>query len=193
MSIQFAQAHDSVDFFDKAWNDLYMTCVEGVRKIVKTTDRSSHIFFNAASGNGAWEASLVNLLSLGDNILMIDSGFFSDLWSIMAKNCSLNVELVECDIRRGIDLEKLRAVLHADVKAGVKFKAICVAHNETSSGVVAPIAKIRKVIDECGHPGLFLVDTISSLVSLDFRFDEWGVDAAVCGAQKVGGIDRIQT
>lgn len=171
---------------DKSWNDLYMSCVDGVRRVLKTADSRSHVFFNAASGNGAWEASLVNLLSVGDTTLMIDSGFFSDLWSMMSKNLGLNVELCECDIRHGVDLAKLKAVLEADMtrEGGPIFKAICATHNETSSGVVAPILGIRKVMDEVGHPGLLLVDTISSLASMDFEFDAWGVDAAVCGGQK---------
>ncbi|KAI9016180.1 serine--glyoxylate transaminase [Hyaloraphidium curvatum] len=182
-SIQWAAAHHSVDFFDRDWNDVYMSCVDGVRKVLKTTDPKSHVFFNAASGNGAWEAALVNLLTVGDTVLMLDSGFFSDLWTAMARNLALKVEVLDCDIRRGVDLGKLREVLEKDAKEG-RFKAVCAVHNETSSGVVAPIHEIRKAMDAAGHPGLLMVDTISSLASINFEFDAWGVDAAVCGGQK---------
>jgi alanine-glyoxylate transaminase / serine-glyoxylate transaminase / serine-pyruvate transaminase len=135
-----------------------------------------------ASGTGAWEAALVNTLSPGDRVLMAETGHFASLWCEMARRLGLEVELLPGDWRHGVDPERVGAAL-ADDRAR-RIKAIAVVHNETSTGVTSRIAEIRRAIEQAGHPGLFMVDTISSLASIDYRHDEWGVDVTVAGSQK---------
>jgi alanine-glyoxylate transaminase/serine-glyoxylate transaminase/serine-pyruvate transaminase len=135
-----------------------------------------------ASGTGAWEAALVNTLSPGDRVLMAETGHFASLWCEMARRLGLEVELLPGDWRHGVDPERVGAALAED--RARRIKAIAVVHNETSTGVTSRIAEIRRAIDQAGHPGLFMVDTISSLASIDYRHDEWGVDVTVAGSQK---------
>ncbi len=135
-----------------------------------------------ASGTGAWEAALVNTLSQGDRVLMAETGHFASLWCEMARRLGLEVELLPGDWRHGVDPERVGAALAED--RGHRIKAIAVVHNETSTGVASRIAEVRRAIDQAGHPGLFMVDTISSLASIDYRHDEWGVDVTVAGSQK---------
>ncbi len=135
-----------------------------------------------ASGTGAWEAALVNTLSPGDRVLMFETGHFATLWRKMAGNLSLDVEFVSGDWRSGVDPAAVEAALVAD--PGHEFKAVLVVHNETSTGVTSRIADIRHAIDLAHHPALFMVDTISSLASLDYRHAAWGVDVTVAGSQK---------
>jgi alanine-glyoxylate transaminase / serine-glyoxylate transaminase / serine-pyruvate transaminase len=135
-----------------------------------------------ASGTGAWEAALVNTLSPGDRVLMAETGHFASLWCEMARRLGLEVELLPGDWRHGVDPERVGAAL-ADDRAR-RIKAIAVVHNETSTGVTSRIAEIRRAIEQAGHPGLFMVDPISSLASIDYRHDEWGVDVTVAGSQK---------
>jgi alanine-glyoxylate transaminase/serine-glyoxylate transaminase/serine-pyruvate transaminase len=135
-----------------------------------------------ASGTGAWEAALVNTLSPGDRVLMAETGHFASLWCEMARRLGLEVELLPGDWRHGVDPERVGATLAED--RAHRIKAICVVHNETSTGVASRIADVRRAIDQAGHPGLFMVDTISSLASIDYRHDEWGVDVTVAGSQK---------
>ena len=135
-----------------------------------------------ASGTGAWEAALVNTLSPGDAVLMARTGWFASLWSEIAKRLGVKPILLETDWRRGADPAAIEAALKAD-KDG-RIRAVCVVHNETSTGCVSPVAAIRRSIDSVGHPALLLVDTISSLASIDYRHDEWGVDVTVAGSQK---------
>src|ERR671910_3615784 len=135
-----------------------------------------------ASGTGAWEAALVNTLSPGDRVLMAETGHFATLWCDMARRLGLEVELLPGDWRHGVDPEQIGARLAEDRKH--QIKAVCVVHNETSTGVTSRIPEVRKAIDRAGHPALFMVDTISSLASIDYRQDEWGVDVTVGGSQK---------
>lgn len=135
-----------------------------------------------ASGTGAWEAALVNTLSPGDTVLMYETGHFSSLWSSMAQKLGLDVRLLEGDWRSGVDCAKIESVLSED--RAHKIKAVCVVHNETSTGVTSNIAGVRTALDTAGHPALLMVDTISSLGSIDYRMDEWGVDVTVAGSQK---------
>jgi len=134
------------------------------------------------SGTGAWEAALVNALSPGDQVLMYETGHFAALWSGLAKRLGLQVELIGGDWRHGVDAAAIGARLAEDKAHAIK--AVCVVHNETSTGVTSNIAAVRKAIDEAGHPALLMVDTISSLASIDYRHDEWGVDVTVGGSQK---------
>ena len=135
-----------------------------------------------ASGTGAWEAAIVNTLSAGDRVLMYETGQFATLWRAMAGRFGLQVEWVPGDWRRGVDPADVEARLRADT--GRSFKAVMVVHNETSTGVTSRIAEIRSAIDRADHPALFMVDTISSLGSMDYQHDAWGVDVTVSGSQK---------
>src|SRR5208282_5566962 len=128
------------------------------------------------------EAALVNTLSPGDKVLMVETGHFATLWSRMAGRLGLEVELIPGDWRHGVDTAAVARHL-ADDRAR-KIKAVCIVHNETSTGVASRVAEVRKAIDGSGHPALFMVDTISSLASIDYRHDEWGVDVTVAGSQK---------
>jgi alanine-glyoxylate transaminase/serine-glyoxylate transaminase/serine-pyruvate transaminase len=178
-SILHAAAHATIDFNDPAFLAVYRRCVQGVKRILGT---DGHVFFYTGSGHAAWEASLVNLLSPGDRLLMPETGYFSEDWTQMARDLGLDVQTVPADWRVGCDIAAIRAALAAD--AAHAIKAVCVVHNETSTGMVLPVAEIRAALDATKHPALLLVDTISSLGSMDFRMDEWGVDAAVGGSQK---------
>jgi alanine-glyoxylate transaminase/serine-glyoxylate transaminase/serine-pyruvate transaminase len=140
------------------------------------------VFFYTASGHGAWEAALVNVVSPGDTILVIETGYFSMGWTQMATALGIKVETVKADWRMGADMAAVAAALAADTDH--RIKAIGAVHNETATGVVLPIAELRAVMDEAGHPALLMADTISSLGSFDFRMDEWGVDVVVGGSQK---------
>ena len=135
-----------------------------------------------ASGTGAWEAALVNTLSPGDAVLFAETGHFSTLWLDLAKRLGLKPRVLPGDWRRGADPVAIGAALEADKSRAIR--AVCVVHNETSTGVTSRVAEIRKVLDATGHPALLLVDTISSLGSVDYRHDEWGVDVTVAGSQK---------
>lgn len=151
----------------------------GIRSIFKT---GNPVIIYPASGTGAWEAALVNTLSPGDKVLMVETGHFALLWKTIAERLGLAPEFISGDWRRGADPDAVAARLRAD-KAH-EIKAVCIVHNETSTGCVSPIADIRKAIDETAHPALLMVDTISSLASIDYRHDEWRVDVTIGGSQK---------
>jgi alanine-glyoxylate transaminase / serine-glyoxylate transaminase / serine-pyruvate transaminase len=153
--------------------------LEGVKTIFKT---ANPVIIYTATGTGAWEAALVNTLSAGDKVLMVETGQFATLWKNMANKLGLKPEFIETDWRIGADPAAIEARLKDDRKH--EIKAVCVLHNETSTGCLSPIDEIRKAIDAAGHPALFMVDTISSLASTDYRHDEWGVDVTIGGAQK---------
>ena len=153
--------------------------LEGIKTIFKTTNP---VIIYTATGTGAWEAALANTLSPGDRVLMVESGQFAALWKKMAEKLGLKPEFITTDWRHGVDPKAIEAKLKEDKNK--EIKAVCVLHNETSTGALTPIAEIRKAIDAAGHPALFMVDTISSLASADYRHDEWGVDVSVGGAQK---------
>ena len=166
--------HRSEEFFELA-----KQCLSGVKDIFKT---KSNVIIYPASGTGAWEAALVNTLSPGDTVLMVETGHFASLWVKLAKRLGLKAELIETNWRRGADAEEISQRLSSD-KTG-KIKAVCIVHNETSTGAMSDVARVRKSIDDTGHNALLMVDTISSLASSDFRHDEWGVDVTVSGSQK---------
>jgi alanine-glyoxylate transaminase/serine-glyoxylate transaminase/serine-pyruvate transaminase len=135
-----------------------------------------------ASGTGAWEAALANALSPGDRVLMYETGHFATLWKNMALKLGLAPEFIASDWRAGADPKAIEARLKEDTAHAIK--AVCVVHNETSTGCVSHIDQVRKAIDAAGHPALLMADTISSLASIDYRHDEWGVDVTVGGSQK---------
>jgi alanine-glyoxylate transaminase/serine-glyoxylate transaminase/serine-pyruvate transaminase len=153
--------------------------LEGIKTIFKT---SKPVIIYTATGTGAWEAALVNTLSPGDRVLMVETGQFATLWKRMAENLGLKPEFIATDWRAGADPSVIEEHLRRDKNK--EIKAVCVLHNETSTGCLSPISEIRKAIDRSGHPALFMVDTISSLASTDYQHDEWGVDVTVGGAQK---------
>jgi alanine-glyoxylate transaminase/serine-glyoxylate transaminase/serine-pyruvate transaminase len=149
-------------------------------KLVFQTD--SHVVIYPASGTGAWEAALVNTLSPGDAVLMCRTGWFASLWNDMAQRLGLKPEFIETDWRRGADVQAIGAALAKDTAH--RIKAVCVVHNETSTGCTSRIDEVRAAIDAAKHPALLMVDTISSLGSMDYRHDAWGVDVTVAGSQK---------
>ena len=153
--------------------------LEGCRTIFRT---KGPVVIYPGSGTGAWEATIVNTLSSGDRVLMFETGHFATLWRQMAARWGIEVDFVPGDWRRGVDPAVVEAKLAED--RGHAIKAVMVVHNETSTGVTSRIPPIRKAIDAAGHPALLLVDTISSLGSVDYRHDEWGVDVTVSGSQK---------
>src|SRR4249920_3568976 len=167
--------HRSPDFAD-----LGKTVFAGMKRVFKSTQGEVVIY--PASGTGAWEAALVNTLSPGDRVLMAETGHFATLWQKMAAKLGLQVEILGTDWRHGADPEAIEKRLRAD--GDKRIKAVCVVHNETSTGVVSRIGDVRRAIDAAGHPALYMVDTISSLASIDYRHDEWGVDVTVAGSQK---------
>ena len=167
--------HRGPDFADLGKNVL-----AGMKRVFKST--ASDVVIYPASGTGAWEAALVNTLSAGDRVLMVETGHFATLWQKMAARLGLDVEFLPGDWRHGADPEAIEKRLRADAEK--RIKAVCVVHNETSTGVTSRIGEARRAIDAAGHPALFMVDTISSLASIDYRHDEWGVDVTVAGSQK---------
>lgn len=151
-------------------------------KVKKVFQTESHVVIYPASGTGAWEAALVNTLSPGDRVLMCETGWFASLWREMAERLDIRPEFLKGDWRRGAEPARIEEYLRAD--KGHEIKAVCVVHNETSTGCTSRIAEVRAAIDAAGHPALLLVDTISGLASMDYRHDEWGVDVTVSGSQK---------
>ncbi|HYW41902.1 MAG TPA: aminotransferase class V-fold PLP-dependent enzyme [Bryobacteraceae bacterium] len=174
-----AMDYPTIDHRGADFAELAMSCLEGMKAIFQT--RNPVIIF-PSSGTGAWEAALVNTLSPGDRVLAFETGHFATLWSKMAANLGLRVDFVPGDWRHGVDPAAAAAKLSDD--RNHEIKAVMVVHNETSTGVTSNVAAVRRAIDDAKHPGLLLVDTISSLASIDYRHDEWGVDVTVGGSQK---------
>jgi len=169
----------TIDHRSEAFAALARRVLEGLRSIFRC---SGPVVVYPASGTGAWEAALVNSLSPGDHVLMYETGHFASLWSAMARRLGLDVELIQGDWRAGLDPGAVEERLRGD--AAHAIKAVCVVHNETSTGCTSRIDEVRRAIDAAGHPALLMVDTISSLGSIDYRHDEWGVDVTVGGSQK---------
>jgi alanine-glyoxylate transaminase/serine-glyoxylate transaminase/serine-pyruvate transaminase len=153
--------------------------IEGLQQVFKT---SGAVVIYPSSGTGAWEAALVNTLSPGDKLLMFETGHFATLWRNMAVRLGLEVDFVPGDWRHGVDPDVVEAKLAEDRSRVIK--AVAMVHNETSTGVTSRVAEVRRRMDRVGHPALFMVDTISSLASIDYRHDEWGVDVTVGCSQK---------
>lgn len=153
--------------------------LSGIRTIFKT---KQPVVIYPSSGTGAWEAALANTLSPGDTVLMYETGHFATLWKNIALNLGLKPEFIASDWRSGADAGAIEARLKADTAHTIK--AVCVVHNETSTGATSRIDEIRRAIDAAKHPALLMVDTISSLASVDYRHDDWGVDVTIAGSQK---------
>ncbi|WP_149138445.1 pyridoxal-phosphate-dependent aminotransferase family protein [Cupriavidus campinensis] len=174
-----AMDYPTIDHRGPEFQQLGKKVLADIRKVFQT---AQPVVIYPASGTGAWEAALVNTLSPGDRVLMFETGHFASLWKKMADKLGLNPEFLVGDWRHGVDAAAIGARLAED--RNHEIKAVCVVHNETSTGVTSDIAAVRRAIDAAGHPALLLVDTISSLGSIDYRHDEWGVDVTVSGSQK---------
>ena len=169
----------TIDHRGPEFQKLGKRVLSGIKTIFRT---SSPVVIYPASGTGAWEAALVNTLSPGDRVLMVETGHFALLWKNMAVRLGIEPEFIRTDWRTGAPADAIEARLRED--RGHAIKAVCVVHNETSTGCTSRIDEVRKAIDSARHPALLLVDTISSLGSIDYRHDEWGVDVTVGGSQK---------
>jgi alanine-glyoxylate transaminase/serine-glyoxylate transaminase/serine-pyruvate transaminase len=174
-----AIAQPTIDHRGPEFARLGREVLDGLQGVFQT---SGHVVIYASSGTGAWEAALVNTLSAGDKVLMFETGHFAVLWRSMAERLGLQVDFVPGDWRHGVDPAIVEQKL-ADDRAGA-IKAVAVVHNETSTGVTSRIADVRRAMDAARHPALLLVDTISSLGSIDYRHDEWGADVSVSASQK---------
>src|SRR5215210_4660889 len=174
-----AIAKPTIDHRGPEFGKLGGEVLAGVKVVFKT---ENPVVIYPASGTGAWEAALVNTLSAGDRVLMFETGWFATLWNKMATRLGLRPELIKGDWRTGVNADAIEARLAED--KGREVKAVAVVHNETSTGVASNIAAVRRAIDRAGHPALLMVDTISSLGSIDYHHDEWGVDVTVAGSQK---------
>ena len=169
----------TIDHRGPTFQKLGFEVLEGVKAVFQT---KNPVVIYSASGTGAWEAALVNTLSLGDKVLMVETGHFAALWQKMAVKLGLKPEFIAGDWRHGVNAAEIGARLAADKNH--EIKAVCVVHNETSTGVTSNIHAVRKAIDKAAHPALLMVDTVSSIGSLDYRHDEWGVDVTIGGSQK---------
>ncbi|HEY4083096.1 MAG TPA: aminotransferase class V-fold PLP-dependent enzyme [Burkholderiaceae bacterium] len=185
-----AMSLPTIDHRGPEFGALGLQVLKGIRAIFKT---EHPVAIYPASGTGAWEAALVNVLSPGDHVLMYETGHFASLWSKMATRLGLSTEFLAWQgpdevlpnapsWRRGVQADLIEERLRKDPEH--RIKAVCVVHNETSTGVTSDIAAVRKAIDAAKHPALLMVDTISGLASADYRHDEWGVDVTISGSQK---------
>src|SRR6266702_3778989 len=168
-----------LDFMSDEFLAIQHACHAGVKRVLKT-DQTLYMY--NASGHGAWEAALANLFSAGDTVLIVETGYFSESWAEMAVNLGIKVETFTADWRKGADITRLAERLAKD-KAH-EIKAVLTVHNETATGMVLPVAEIRRAMDEAKHPALLLSDTISSLASMEYKMDAWGIDVTVGGSQK---------
>ena len=174
-----AMQRPTTDFMGAEFRALQGRCHDRLKGIFRT---SQNLVVHVANGHGAWESAMVNTCAPGDHVLVPESGFFSVHWAKMCEALGLVVETVPCDWRQGMDIEKLADQLAADREG--RIKAVCAVHNETSTGTMNDVAAVRAALDTAGHDALLMVDTISSLGSIDFRMDDWRVDVAVGGSQK---------
>ena len=171
--------HPTIDHRGPEFAVLAKTVLAGMKKVFRT---EADVVIFPSSGTGAWEAALVNTLSPGDRVVMAETGHFATLWKRIAERLGLVVEFLPGDWRNGARADQIESRLRADHEHSIK--AVCVVHNETSTGVTSNIAEVREAIDRAAHPALLMVDTISSLGSTDYRHDEWRVDVSVAGSQK---------
>lgn len=169
----------TIDHRGPEFGELGKAVLANLKKLFKT---DSHVIVYPASGTGAWEAALVNALSADDLVLMAETGHFATLWKKMAVSLGLRVEFMPGDWRSAVDPAAIESRLREDTRR--EIKAVCMVHNETATGVTSDVKAVREAIDRAGHPALLMVDTISSLGSIDYRHDEWGVDVTVSGSQK---------
>ena len=174
-----AMDYPTIDHRGPEFSDLANNCLEGIKTIFKT---KSNVIMYPASGTGAWEAALVNTIRENELVLMVETGHFASLWNKMAIRLGIKTEFLETDWRRGVVPEKLFDRLQKDTKN--QIKAVCVVHNETSTGCASRIEEVSKALNSANHDALLMVDTISGLASMEYKHDEWGVDITVSGSQK---------
>ena len=174
-----AMAAPTIDHRGPEFQELTQEVLVGLGKVIQT--RSPVVLF-PASGTGAWEAALVNTLSPGNRVLMVETGHFATLWKQIATNYGLDVEFLAGDWRHGVNAAEIEAHLVEDAVHSIK--AVCIVHNETSTGVASDVAAVRRAMDSARHPALLVVDTISSLASMNYEHDAWGVDVTVGASQK---------
>jgi alanine-glyoxylate transaminase/serine-glyoxylate transaminase/serine-pyruvate transaminase len=174
-----AMARPTIDHRGPQFAALALELLEGIKEVFRT---KGEVVIFPSSGSGAWEAAMVNTLSPGDKVLMFETGQFAFLWQEMAGKLGLDVEFVPGDWRHGVDPDQLESLLRED--RGHTIKAVGIVHNETSTGIASRIGAARKAMDRAGHPALLMVDSISSLASMPFEHDEWGIDVTVGGSQK---------
>lgn len=185
-----AMSLPTIDHRGPEFGALGLKVLAGLRDVFKT---SQPVIIYCSSGTGAWEAALVNTLSPGERVLMYETGHFASLWARLAARLNLSPEIIRWQgtdeyfpdapgWRQGVQAELIEQRLRADSKHHIK--AVCIVHNETSTGVTSDVAAVRRAIDACGHPALLMVDTISGVGSIDYRHDEWGVDVTIGGSQK---------
>ena len=174
-----AMDRPTIDHRGPEFAKLGLSVLSGIKNVCKT---KGHVILYPASGTGAWEAAMVNTLSPGDRVLMFETGQFAMLWRELAKKLGLEVDFIEGDWRHGANAAKIEQKLVED--GAHKIKAVCVVHNETSTGAASRIGEVRAAMNRAKHPALLMVDAVSSLGSIDYRHDEWGVDVGVSCSQK---------
>ncbi|EKE43288.1 serine--glyoxylate aminotransferase [Oceaniovalibus guishaninsula JLT2003] len=170
----------TIDHRSPVFGRILHPCLDGVRRVLKS--ESAHIFIFPSTGTGGWETALTNTLSPGDTVLAARNGMFSHRWIDMCQRHGLTVQVIETPWGEGIPAGKMEEALRADKDRAIKV--VLATHNETATGVKSDIAAVRRALDAAGHPAMLFVDGVSSIASMDFRFDEWGVDVAVTGSQK---------
>jgi alanine-glyoxylate transaminase/serine-glyoxylate transaminase/serine-pyruvate transaminase len=169
----------TIDHRGPEFQQIGLRVLEAIKPVFGTTNP---VIIYPASGTGAWEAALVNTLSSGDHVLMVETGHFATLWKKLAEKLGLKPEFIAGTWRKGVNAADVETRLKADTQYSIK--AVCVVHNETSTGVTSDIAAVRQAINNAKHPALLMVDTISSIGSVEFKHDGWGVDVTVAGSQK---------
>lgn len=170
----------TIDHRSPVFGKILHPCLDGIRKVLKSD--SARIFIFPSTGTGGWETALSNTLSKGDGVLAARNGMFSHRWIDMCQRHGLDVQIVETPWGHGLPADRYEEILKADKDH--KIKVVLATHNETATGVKSDIAAVRRALDAAGHPAMLFVDGVSSIASMDFRFDEWGVDVAVTGSQK---------
>lgn len=179
-SVQREMMRQSVNHRDPFFPQLTFGLLRDLKRLFKSEEGTPYIF--PSTGTGAWESALTNTLSRGDKVIMPRYGLFSHLWIDQAQRLGLDVDIMDERWGDGADEARIQAALEADTQHEVK--AVCVVHNETTTGVTSDVAKVRAALDAAGHPALLLVDGISSIGACEFKMDEWGVDVAITGSQK---------
>ena len=168
-----------MDFLAPEFLEIHRACYAGTKRVLRT---DQEVFFHASTGHGAWEAAVANLFSPGELVLVIETGYFSLGFKELAEALGLKVEVVGADWRKGLEFAKLSERLAADKSH--EIKAVLAVHNETATGLVLPMAEVRRALDQTRHPALLLCDTISSLGSMEYKMDAWGIDVTIAGSQK---------
>jgi alanine-glyoxylate transaminase/serine-glyoxylate transaminase/serine-pyruvate transaminase len=174
-----ALAKPTIDHRSTEFGQLGLEVLSNLQRVFKTINP---VFMFPSSGTGAWEAGLTNVLNPGDTIIVYETGYFASQWKRLATNLGFEVQTIDSDWRTPVDPHRLSERLNSDTKQ--KIKAVCIVHNETSTGVTSNIAEIRQVIDDAKHKALLLVDCVSSLASIDYQHDDWRVDVSIGGSQK---------